>query len=228
MKSEKLEEFRKGASIFLIGTVLAGIMVGCKVKAQVVDNEITTSVSDETVAQPIKVEDSHTVYVYSYPTFMSDVAFASKIGEKKALARNDELFMDAYSAMEHKNALKLTENTIVKPEQKVIVSGVAYIDADGNINQTYKKDTIISELPYGYNGQGKPLGVSYQIAKENGDVLGWVSYIDDSLNLVQERIIETSDKNEVPDGYTYVDEYESPNEIHFNGKCKSVQEYYLK
>lgn len=213
-------EFKKGVSIILVAATMIGFSACSKKQNDDSINNNTSYSNTEEVSNQ-EVKKTYEVYVYNKPVLVSYVDIASKIGEKVKLAENDEFATDAYSAMNGEFVTDLSDVNLKEP----VVSAIAYVDKDGNIKQSYKKGTTTSDLDLAYV-DGKPQ-VAYLIS-DNGEYVGWTSYNNDELKLVEDTIIETSYIDEVPSDSTFVRSYESDNDVHFNGSVKKDRTYLLK
>lgn len=220
MKNFKEIMFKKFLPIAFSVIVPASAFAGCTNRSD--GNEVdTTSVVSSTSEEQTSKEI--TVYVYKKPTFVSYVAVDAQIGGKIKLAENDEIAKDAYSAINGKFDVTLSDKTLVKPGDEVTVSAIAYVDEAGEVKMSYKKGTKVEDLPVKYDANGKEQ-ISYQISNQKG-VIGYVSYVGNEQKLCQDMLVETSYKDEIPEGFELSDSY---TEISSDGKGKHINNNYEK
>ena len=225
-------EYRGGNKVrrikaFVLALLVAAVMAACS-RQDTNTTETTTQISQGiSTGVTEDLRERYMVYEYTKQNLLSTVDVEAAIGEEFELALDDMLAKDAYAALDGDFDKKLSEN--IKPGDKVILTSITYIDADGKIVSTSKKGTTVSDLDVMYDESGKEEGIAYGISTNGKSTIGYVSYDGNERHLVQDVTIKSLTST-APSGYTYSDSYEvydlpNPN---FDGYSDIGNPYIIK
>lgn len=145
---------------------------------------------------------TYTLYEYIKENVLAETSLNGRIGDVVELPVNEEYATNSTSAMNGKY-----DSTIKGfKDDKAVLRGIAYVDADGNFKTTWENGVRQQDLDLSYNEEGYEL-IAYALSEvDSNTVKAWTSH-PNGLNLVQKEALVTTDSVAPSDDFKFIDSY---------------------